>query len=387
MRLFDDPLLQQFAARALTMIPRGAAEFGECQSAAAAVAEGDAASWYRSWTALGDTVAEWAAVSDDRSHYISAADAWLRASTYYRTACYPLYGTPVDPRLAQGFRREEEAFRRFAELRKLREVEIPYESVKLRGYLCPAQEVGDEPERRPVVVSVGGVGTNAHERWAAHGLPAVRRGYHCLLLDGPGQGHALIELGLPMRPDWEYVMAPVMAFLRRRPEVDPDRIALFGIGFGGFLAARTAAAFPEVAALVTDPGPWDLGADPPSEEALADPVMAWLYRGAGMWAHGFADLGDYVADLARYRLSDVAGSIACPTFVAAAEADLFSHRAAQFFQALDCPKTFTVFTRGEGTAGPLELWNRSRFDQRVFDWLDEAVHHYPGMLGRPGPLG
>ncbi|ROO83447.1 alpha/beta hydrolase family protein DUF1100 [Actinocorallia herbida] len=386
MRLFDDPLLQQFAARALTMIPRGAAEFGECQAAADAIAEGDDVSWYRSWTSLGDTVAEWASVSDDKGHYLSAADAWLRAATYYRTACYPLYGAPVDPRLVQGFRREEEAFRRFAALRKLREVEIPYESVKLRGYLCPAQG-GAEIERRPVVVSVGGVGTNAHERWAIHGLPAVRRGYHCLLLDGPGQGRALIDLGLPMRPDWEYVMAPVLAHLRRHDDVDPDRIALVGVGFGAFLAARTAAAFPEVAALVTDPGPWDLGGDPPAEGDFTDPVMRWLYEGAGMWAHGFTDLDAYVADLRRYRLSEVVGGIGCPTFVAAAEADLFSHRAALFYQALTCPKTFTVFTHAEGSAGPLELWNRSRFDQRSFDWLDETLHHYPGMLGRPGSLG
>ncbi|MDX6743305.1 alpha/beta hydrolase [Actinocorallia sp. A-T 12471] len=382
MRLFENPLLQLFAARALAMIPRGGAEYGECQAAAADIVEGDDASWYRSWTTLGDTVAEWAAVSDDKGHYLSASDAWLKAATYYRTAYYPLYGTPVDPRLVLGFRREEESFRRFAELRKLREVEVPFDGVKLRGYLCPAQGP-EEAERRPVVVSVGGVGTNLHERWGMHGLPAVRRGYHCLLLDGPGQGRGLIELGLPMRPDWEYVMTPVLADLRRRPEVDPDRIALVGVGFGAFLAARTAAAFPEVAALVTDPGPWDLGAEPPDDDAFADPVMRWLYQRAGMWAHGFHDLDAYVEDLARYRLTEIVGDIGCPTFVTAAEADLFSHRAARFYQALECQKTFTVFTRAEGAAGPLELWNRSRLDQRVYDWLDETLHHYPGMLG-PG---
>ncbi|MCD0448453.1 esterase FrsA [Actinocorallia sp. API 0066] len=378
MRLFEDPLLQLFASRALAMIPRGAAEFGECETAASGVVEGDDASWYRSWTAVGDMVAEWAAHSDDRGHFRSAADAWLRAATYYRTAYYPLFGAPVDPRLVRGFRREEESFRRFAALRHLREVEIPYESVKLRGYLCLAPGAEEE---RPVVVSVGGVGTDVAERWAVHALPAIRRGYHCLLVDGPGQGDALVDLDLPMRPDWEYVMTPVLTSLRLHREVDPDRVALLGSGFGAFLAARAAAAHPGVAALITDPGPWDMAGDPPDRLALADPVMRWLYERAGAWAHGVLHLDAYVEDLSRYRLSDVVGDIRCPTFVGAAEGDLFSHQAARFFQALTCPKTLGVFIRAEGSAGPLELWNRSRFDQRAFDWLDEVLHHYPGSRG------
>jgi hypothetical protein len=40
--------------------------------------------------------------------------------------------------------------------------------------------------------------------------------------------------------------------------------------------------------------------------------------------------------------------------------------------ALGCPKTLVRFTTAEGAGGHCEGWNRSRFDQQVFDWLDDT---------------
>lgn len=33
------------------------------------------------------------------------------------------------------------------------------------------------------------------------------------------------------------------------------------------------------------------------------------------------------------------------------------------------------FIAADGAAGHCEGWNRSRFDQVVFDWLDETLRH------------
>ena len=46
------------------------------------------------------------------------------------------------------------------------------------------------------------------------------------------------------RPDWEAVIGPVVDFAVTRPEVDPSRIALMGISFGGYLAPRAASGEP-----------------------------------------------------------------------------------------------------------------------------------------------
>ncbi len=64
-------------------------------------------------------------------------------------------------------------------------------------------------------------------------IAAVRRGYNCLTFEGPGQGEVIREQGLPFRYDWEKVVTPVVDYALSRPEVDPRKVALFGISLGG----------------------------------------------------------------------------------------------------------------------------------------------------------
>lgn len=56
------------------------------------------------------------------------------------------------------------------------------------------------------------------------------------------------------------MLTPVADFAVTKPEVDGDRLALFGRSFAGHLAPRGAAAEPRIAALVCDPGQLDMGA-------------------------------------------------------------------------------------------------------------------------------
>src|SRR5690606_34076664 len=92
----------------------------------------------------------------------------------------------------------------------------------------------------------------------AHAVAAQLRGWNVLTFDGPGQGRVLIKQGLPLRADWQSVVSRVIDEVIDRPDVDASRIALAGWSFGGFLAARAAAAEPRIAALIVDPGMWDL---------------------------------------------------------------------------------------------------------------------------------
>jgi alpha-beta hydrolase superfamily lysophospholipase len=85
-----------------------------------------------------------------------------------------------------------------------------------------------------------------------HAAAAQRRGYHVLTFDGPGQGRALIEDNVPMRPDWETVVRAVVDFAMTLPGIDPARIALAGWSFGGYLAPRAASGESRIAALIAD---------------------------------------------------------------------------------------------------------------------------------------
>lgn len=184
-QLFADPLFQMFAERATMMMTRGGAEYGECAATATRITPGDVGSWYREWVATAECVAAWGDGSASRDHAVSAREAYLRASTYYRISFYPLFGTPVDPRLVAAFDRETQCFGQFAALmdRPLIPVEIPFEGASLPGYLCL---VDDSAGARPTVVAVNGYDSNVHEMYWSHAIPAVRRGYNCLLVHGPG---------------------------------------------------------------------------------------------------------------------------------------------------------------------------------------------------------
>lgn len=398
-QLFDDPLFETFAERALMTMTRGGAEYGEVAAIAAQIAPGDVDGWHRAWSGYAEQVYAWGEQSRAAGHRVSAREAYLRASTYFRVSFTPLFGEPVDPRLPAAFAREQEAFDRFAALasRPVQPVRVPYEHTSLPGYFC---RVDDTDRVRPTLIAVNGYDSSVHEMYWSHAVPALRRGYHCLLVDGPGQGGALIEQQLRLRPDWEAVLRPIVDFALARPGVDGDRLAVMGWSLGGYLAPRGVSGEPRVAALVADPGMWDTAdtiramlpspvrerfpdvdpaeLEPYLAEAVGNPMARWKLQQRGLWVHGLPTLGDLVVDLGRrYRLSEVADRIACPTLLTTAEGDPLGGGAQSLYEALTCPKTIVRFTAAEGAQGHCEGWNRSRFDQRVFDWLDEVLRQRP----------
>jgi hypothetical protein len=235
--LSTDEFFDEQATRTLVHAQFGGADFGECMVAMQRVLPGDRAAWHREWTATADCVAGIGDACAAAGHTISAREAYLRASNYYRTSYLLLYGDPPPPDLVRAFERESATFREFAARADppLEPVEIPYEETTLPGYFCPSAHVRG---RGRTLIATNGYDSTVHEMYFAFAVAANRRGYHCLLFDGPGQGRALIKQGLHMRPDWESGVRPVVDFALTCPEVDPARLALAGWSLGGYLGLR-----------------------------------------------------------------------------------------------------------------------------------------------------
>jgi pimeloyl-ACP methyl ester carboxylesterase len=397
--LSNNPLWEAFGERALLIAGSGGADFGECLVTVQAVGDdGRPDDWHREWTATAERVAAIACESAQRGHTTSAHEAFLRASSYHRVAYLPLFGSPVDPRLVTSFQNDAECFRRAAELapNPLEPIEIPWSGGSMPGYFARPDH-WDTP--RPTIVQTNGYDSNVHEMFLGYAGAALRRGYNWIGFDGPGQGRNLICGGQTLRPDWENVVTPAIDYVLGLPQVDPKRIVLAGWSMGGFLAPRAAAFEHRIAALVADPGQWDMRdtilpslhlsdaqkasfpdidrhALQPMEAWLrdtADPMLRWKVIQRGLWVNGASSLFDYCVAMLDYALSPVASQIACPTLVTMAEDDPVAQNAPHLYGALQVPKALLRFTRAEGAGDHCEAMARSLYHQRTFDWLDEVL--------------
>lgn len=397
--LLDDDLLDAQLIRAIGAAGHHGADIGEVINALRGLDEKDLSAWYEAWNSLGERVFALADEQERAGHRRSARNAFLRACTYLRTAGSMLYSTPVDPRMVNSNTRQTSAFRRAAALldTPVEVVQIPFEGTTLPGYfLRAADETG---VRRATVIGLGGYDGTAEECYFYFAAPALARGYHVLLFDGPGQGAALLQQGMPMRADWDTVITPVVDFVLTRTDVDPARIALAGLSMGGFLGPRAAGKEHRLAALIADSGAYDMfgsaldrmpkpiakgyqAGHRMARAALAEildsmakkPTAGWGLR-RGMVVHGVDSPLAYMHALRDYRLDGYVQTITCPTLVTHAEGDAIGASAPQTFDALTvADKELIRFTAAEGADDHCEAAARTLFDTRAFGWLDDRLH-------------
>ncbi len=373
----------------------GGAAAGEAFYAASRVNEKNLESWVHEWGALAARLEAEGATALRKGHRVSAREAYLRSYTYYRTATLCL--RVADPRFRNTLQTMRSCFRRAAGLFEppIEPIEIPYEGTTLPGYFY---RVDDSGQPRPTLIATNGYDATVQGMHFGHAAAAVRRGYNCLIFDGPGQGRVLYKQGIHMRSDWENVVTPVVDYALSRPEVDPQRVALIGWSFGGYLAPRAASGEHRLAACIADPGQWDmleamkgffsslpkeaLEDLPHIDPSLLEPIMEYIMSDASLrwsvvqrafWVHGIDSLADYLRIAKDYELSSVVDKIRCPTLVTQAENDPVSRFAGRLYDALTCPKELLRFTEAEGAGDHCEAMARSLFHQKSFDWLDETL--------------
>ena len=211
----------------------------------------DWADWHRRWSALG-------VHHEGRGAESLAAGLPETARVSYRKAAachhYAEFFYFDDMAAKQASRdRVTAVFERV--LPHLREVVRPlrvrHEGVDVPGYLMTPP--GEGPW--PTVVLVNGLDSAKEVELYAFAREFLTRGMAAVVFDGPGQG---VHVGrTPMVVDFERVVAAVLAEITTRPEVDAERMGIFGVSFGGYLAARAAASVPGFRACVNLSGGFD----------------------------------------------------------------------------------------------------------------------------------
>ena len=392
--LFDDTSFSFEALRAAGFANYSGADLGEVLATAQAIPDGDEDSWHREWKATAERVEEIGRKSLAAGHRVSAREALLRASNYYRTAEFYRRDDPQrDPEVTVLSARSRDTFVTAMALFEFgfERVSIPYQRTTLPGYLY---RVDDSGRARPTIIYNNGFDSTLEESYFAIAAAALARGYNVLAFDGPGQGGALREQGLAFRPDWEAVIGPVIDYALTRPEIADDRIILFGYSMGGYLVARAAAFDSRVAALILDDGIYDFYAAvakamPPflrewieqGKDDVAMPVMQllmavntevrWALRN-GKWVMGVDSIVDVPRAFKAYTLAGVADRITAPALVLDPDNDQFlkgepQRAAAAMFNA---DTTLVTLKESEGAGEHCHVGAMSRLHQTIFDWLD-----------------
>jgi len=392
--LFDNESFSFETMRTAGFAAYSGADLGEVLATARQIREGDEASWHQAWKATAQRVAEIGEQARASGHRVSAREALLRASNYYRTASDFLLEHPAtDPEMTLLSAAQRDTFAAASALfdTPVYDVSIPYENTALPAYLFL---VDDSGAARPTIISNSGYDSTREESYFAIAAAALRRGYNVLAFDGPGQGDALREQKLLMRPDWEAVITPVIDFALTRGEIMADKIVLFGYSLGGFLVARAAAFEHRVAALILDDGIYDFHAafagSLPSflgswieegRDDVAVPVLTmiaaanmqvrWGLRN-GMWVFGPDSFADLIRRARDYTLDGIAHQILAPTLIMDPENDQFLKGQPQLVEKAltGASATLVTLTENEGAGEHTHAGGLGRAHQTMFDWLD-----------------
>jgi pimeloyl-ACP methyl ester carboxylesterase len=263
-------------------------------------------------------------------------------------------------------------------------------TASISGYLFTPAGAGPFP----TILHVNGYDGTAEELYAS--VPAaLDRGYAFAAIDGPGQGATLYDKRVPMRPDWENVVPEMFDALAAEPAVDGQRIVLVGRSFGGVIAPRGAAGEQRLAAMIVDPGQFEMGPallkqlgpladhvhDPAADEEfqqLLDQPQMKAVLSPRMTTHGTANVRAYCEDMLRYSNADTVTRITCPTFVTDNETDVVSTGQGKvLYDHLTCPKVFRLFTKAEGAEGHCEGMAPTVFWDAAYNWLDTVLTGEP----------
>lgn len=373
-----------FGSLALGATVNHGCEIGEAFRTAANIKDGDAASWQDEWAKMARLVEARGEQSLAGGHQVSARDQLQRASYYYRLALLAML--PADPRLKQYAGKSRNLMKKAGALfdPPLEYFEIPFEGTVLPGFFRQARKAAAGAKPAKTLIMIGGGETFAEDLVFYIAPQAFARGYNFLTVDLPGQG-LLPLVAKPFRPDMQVPMKVVVDYALGRPEVDPQRLAVYGYSGGGGFVPQAAQHDPRIKAIIMNACVVDarpLFATMPVVKATQQEIAAWSsFHGNVVkticWRWGVPlDQPARLVEANRGFSFDPA-KVTVPALIVVGEGEYQSAEVKRqqhlCLDNLPNPRKKLVVTpANEGAANHCVMENRSLMSQVVFDWLDEV---------------
>ena len=253
--------------------------------------------------ALGNAALEAGAQETARHHLFVA-------SSTYAAAQHPIFETNEEKRVLH-----EAALRcyeRYAALAQspIVHVDIPFEGSTLGGYL----HLTGSTTPAPCVVALPGCDMTKEMYPGPDANYAGQRGMHLLVLDGPGQGEANLAGIKLTAANYTRAVSAAIDFVSQLPEVDEDRIGVYGLSFSSQWAMAAAASDDRIRAVAA---PMFSGCDKYYLMNVESPRWRWLFTYL-TGARSDSELNQTMRDM---RLDDQLPDVKCPSLWAVGEYD------------------------------------------------------------------
>ena len=383
--------------RGLSLQAAGAAEYGECMDTISRVENNNFDSWISLWAATADRVAAFAGREQRTGNQVSARDAFLRASNYYRMAVF--YARHTEARHTRLWQHSRDCFQQMIAL-----MDSPIECVEIDfdGARLPAYFVSGGDGVRPTLIALGGFDSTMEELYCWIGAVAPAHGWNCLMFEGPGQwGAVKPNPGLTFRPDYEKPVSAVVDYLLTRPDVDATKLAIIGYSMGGYLATR-AALDTRIAACIPNSLVVDCGAAARAGmkgllknttfiDAAFQLIMKintaarWAYQHSE-WTLGIHSAHEWVQVYQPYTIKDLTDRYHNPMLFVFSEDDIHDAAAPSpdiiidmldFMLSLTCDRYIRLFTRTEGASSHCQIGGLSYAQAAIFNWLNHILDDCP----------
>jgi alpha-beta hydrolase superfamily lysophospholipase len=305
-------------------------------------------------------------------HKVTARDNFFMAAIHWGASMWPY--DSVNPELLELNKRKRECYSQYARLadHRIEEVWIPFQGKSLAAWLhLPPGYSGG---KLPVVISLPGVDTFKEIFVSLNGDRWMTRGVAVLAVDGPGQAESRL-LGSTVSVE-NFVTAgkAIVDWLMQRPEIDPDRIGLFGNSFGSFTATLIAANEPRIRACAVSSTCLEPGFHTMLETASP------TYKRRMMYMTGYSNESEFDAFTKSLTWEGHAERISMPYLCLAGEAEELSplSYAERMIKKLSCPKLFVIYQDSRHAVGYVPAANLGPYPPTLIaDWMVDRFARAP----------
>ncbi len=258
--------------------------------------------------------------------------------------------------------------------------EVPFENTVLPGYYLP---VIKDNKRRKTLLMIGGGETFIEDNIFYIEPNTIKNGYNFITVDLPGQG-MLPAKGFFFRKDTETQMKAILDVILEFPEVDPEKLAVYGISNGGYFVPRAATVEKRIKAVIVSSAVVDnylMFKEMPFSKDTQEQIDQWpLFKkavtSAVTWRWGLDPSNIKGQTEATKDFQFDPAKVTGPVLVIVGAGEYTNketeRQQKEFMDNVGTQnKTLIITPEDEGASSHCIGENRTLMSEIVFDWLDD----------------